>query len=72
MCVYMWSYKVILSVAEHHSNIVPWQIVAEKTGAELRHVKLTEDTEELDMEVINVVLNGIHMKEMIENAQAKM
>ena len=35
--------EVILSVSEHHSNIVPWQIVARKTGAKLHFVKLTED-----------------------------
>lgn len=28
--------EVVLSVSEHHSNLVPWQLVAEKTGAKLR------------------------------------
>jgi len=32
--------EVILSSAEHHSNIVPWQTVAKKTGAVLKFVKL--------------------------------
>lgn len=31
------------TIAEHHSAIVPWQIVAQKTGAVLRFVNLTED-----------------------------
>lgn len=43
--------QVLLSVAEHHSNLVPWQLVAKRTGAKLRHVPLTKDTEELDMKV---------------------
>ena len=43
--------EIILSVAEHHSNLVPWQLGAQKTGAVIRHVKLTEDTQELDMQV---------------------
>jgi selenocysteine lyase/cysteine desulfurase len=43
--------QVILSVAEHHSNLVPWQMVAQKTGAVLKHVRLTPDTQELDMQV---------------------
>jgi cysteine desulfurase / selenocysteine lyase len=41
--------EIILSVMEHHSNIVPWQIVSQKTGAVLKYVKLTE-SEELDLE----------------------
>ncbi|MEO0352496.1 MAG: SufS family cysteine desulfurase [Cyanobacteria bacterium P01_A01_bin.15] len=41
--------EIILSVMEHHSNLVPWQIVAQRTGAVLRHVRLT-DTQEFDLE----------------------
>ncbi len=41
--------EIILSVMEHHSNIVPWQIIAKKTGAVLKYVQLT-DTEEFDLE----------------------
>jgi len=40
--------EVVLSVMEHHSNIVPWQIIAQKTGAVLRFVPPTP-TGELDM-----------------------
>ncbi len=43
--------QIILSVAEHHSNLVPWQMVAQRTGAVIRHVELTKDTQELDMQV---------------------
>jgi len=42
--------EIVLSVAEHHSNLVPWQLVAERTGAVLKHVGLTEQ-QELDMDV---------------------
>ena len=42
---------MLLSVAEHHSNLVPWQLIAKRTGAKLRHVPLTQDTQELDMKV---------------------
>ncbi len=41
--------EVILSVMEHHSNLVPWQLVAQRTGAVLKHVRLT-DTQEFDLE----------------------
>ncbi len=33
--------EIITSVMEHHSNIVPWQMVAKQTGATLKHVRLT-------------------------------
>ncbi|XP_074320350.1 cysteine desulfurase 1, chloroplastic-like [Silene latifolia] len=35
--------EIILTVAEHHSAIVPWQLVSQKTGAILKFVSLTED-----------------------------
>ena len=41
--------EIILSVMEHHSNIVPWQMIAEKTGAVLKYVQLT-DEEAFDFE----------------------
>ncbi len=34
--------EIILSVIEHHSNLVPWQIVAQKTGAVLKFVELND------------------------------
>jgi cysteine desulfurase/selenocysteine lyase len=37
--------EIILSVMEHHSNLVPWRIVAQKTGAIIKYVGLTEDEE---------------------------
>jgi cysteine desulfurase/selenocysteine lyase len=41
--------KILLTVAEHHANIVPWQIVARHTGAELVYLELTDDyTVDLD------------------------
>lgn len=49
--------QVLLSVAEHHSNLVPWQLIAKKTGAVLRHVPLTKDTQEIDMQAYHELLN---------------
>jgi hypothetical protein len=42
--------QIILSVAEHHSNLVPWQLIAQRTGAVLKHVGLTAQ-QEIDIEV---------------------
>jgi len=41
--------EVILSVMEHHANLVPWQMVAQRTGATLRFVQLTP-TQEYDFD----------------------
>lgn len=35
--------EIVISAMEHHSNIVPWQMIAAKTGARLRVVRLTPD-----------------------------
>ncbi|QYO68330.1 cysteine desulfurase [Leptolyngbya sp. 7M] len=41
--------EIILTVMEHHSNLVPWQLVSQRTGAILKFVELT-DTQEFDLE----------------------
>ena len=48
--------EIILSVLEHHSNIVPWQLLAERTGCVLKFVKLT-DTHELDIDELRSLVN---------------
>lgn len=35
--------EVVISVAEHHSNIVPWQMLCDRTGATLRWFDITDD-----------------------------
>lgn len=35
--------EVVLTVLEHHSNIVPWQLVASRTGARLRYVDIDDE-----------------------------
>lgn len=37
--------EVVVSALEHHSNIVPWQMLCEKTGATLRVIPMNEDGE---------------------------
>src|SRR5437016_1177317 len=34
---------ILLTVMEHHSNLVPWQLLAERTGAKLRFVPVRDD-----------------------------
>ncbi len=34
--------EIVLSVLEHHSNIVPWQLLARRTGARIRYIELDD------------------------------
>ena len=48
--------QLIISALEHHSNIVPWQMLCEKTGAELKVIPMTlEGT--LDMQAYENLLS---------------
>ncbi len=35
--------EILLTVLEHHSNIVPWQLLARRTGAKLRFIELDDE-----------------------------
>ncbi|MDU3272586.1 MAG: aminotransferase class V-fold PLP-dependent enzyme, partial [Cutibacterium sp.] len=35
--------EVVITIMEHHSNLVPWQLVCERTGAKLRWFDITDD-----------------------------
>ena len=35
--------KIVLTIMEHHSNIVPWQLLAEEKGAVVEFIKINED-----------------------------
>ena len=48
--------EIILSVMEHHSNLVPWQFVAQRTGAVLKFVGLN-NTQEFDFEQYQQLLS---------------
>ena len=43
--------NIVITAVEHHSNIVPWQMLCKRTGAELRHLPMNEHGE--------LVLEGI-------------
>ncbi|MHC5021931.1 MAG: cysteine desulfurase [Planctomycetota bacterium] len=47
---------VLISALEHHSNIVPWQIVAEQTGATVRAIPVTDDGS-LDLDAFAALLD---------------
>jgi cysteine desulfurase / selenocysteine lyase len=47
--------EVLLTEMEHHSNIVPWQLAAQATGAHLRYVPITDEGR-LDMQAFDAML----------------
>lgn len=49
--------EVIVSALEHHSNIVPWQMLCEKTGATLKVIPMNQEGE-LDMVVYAQLLSN--------------
>ena len=48
--------EIIVSALEHHSNIVPWQMLCEKTGAVLKVIPMNEDGS-LQIDVYHNLLN---------------
>jgi cysteine desulfurase/selenocysteine lyase len=53
--------EIVLSTMEHHSNLVPWQLLARETGAVLRFVPVTGDGL-LDMDALRCHLQGGKVK----------
>jgi cysteine desulfurase / selenocysteine lyase len=49
--------EIILTTLEHHSNIVPWQMVADEKGAKIRVVPIF-DNGELDLDTYEKLFNG--------------
>jgi cysteine desulfurase/selenocysteine lyase len=49
--------EIILTVAEHHANLVPWQMLAQRSGAVLKFVTLTKDMT-LDLDQYKSLLSG--------------
>jgi cysteine desulfurase/selenocysteine lyase len=51
--------RIMLSVLEHHSNIVPWQMIADRTGAAIDVAPLTEDGR-IDLDALEAMLTERH------------
>ena len=51
--------RILLSTLEHHSNIVPWQLLAERVGAEIDVCPLTDDSQ-IDLDAAEAILTEQH------------
>jgi cysteine desulfurase / selenocysteine lyase len=49
--------KILLTEMEHHSNIVPWQLLARRTGAELVYLPINGDQGLLDLSRLDELLD---------------
>ncbi len=51
--------RILLSMLEHHSNIVPWQMVAERVGAAIDVIPLTPD-HRIDLDAMERMITPAH------------
>ena len=51
--------RIMLSTLEHHSNIVPWQMIAERMGSQIDVAPLTEDGR-IDLDSMEAMLTERH------------
>ncbi|WP_337190182.1 cysteine desulfurase [Alteraurantiacibacter aestuarii] len=51
--------RILLSELEHHSNIVPWQMLAERVGAQIDVCPLTDDGR-IDLDAAQAILTSDH------------
>jgi len=57
---------VLVTEMEHHSNFVPWQFIAKRTGAELRMIPI-DDNGELRLDSLDDVVRGGQVKVVTNN-----
>jgi len=50
--------KIVLSIMEHHSNLVPWQKVSKVTGAKLEYMYINDNYEISDEEIENKITDN--------------
>lgn len=54
--------EIILTEMEHHSNLVPWQMLAQRTGGILKFVRMDPETQMFDLEHFRSLINPSRTK----------
>ena len=49
--------EIVISIMEHHSNLVPWQFVAKKTGSSLKYMYINDEYELSEEEIKSKITN---------------
>lgn len=52
---------ILLTELEHHSNLVPWQLLAQRTGAALRFIPVTGDEGTLDLSDLDALFRDVKL-----------
>jgi cysteine desulfurase/selenocysteine lyase len=73
LVAYAWGLKnlgpgdlVVVTELEHHSNFVPWQYIAKKTGAEFRMIPI-DDLGEVQLDSLDAIARGGNVKVVATN-----
>lgn len=53
--------KIVISIMEHHSNLVPWQFVSKKCGCSLEYMYVNDDGELTDEEIESKIVPGVKL-----------
>ena len=53
--------KIVISIMEHHSNLVPWQFVSKKCGCSLEYMYVNDEGELTDEEIENKIVPGVKL-----------
>lgn len=67
--------EIVISIMEHHSNLVPWQSVTKKTGSKLNYMYINDEFEISDEEIESKITDktkivGItHVSNVVRNNQ---
>ena len=59
---------ILLSEVEHHSNIVPWQMLADDVGCDLRYLPLNPSTGQIDLTDLDVAMEGVRLISIIHTS----
>ena len=57
---------VVITELEHHANFVPWQFIAQRTGASFRHIPI-DDQGELQLDALDDLAKGANVKVVANN-----
>ena len=53
--------KIVVSIMEHHSNIVPWQILSKQNNAKLEYMYLNDNYEIDEKEIDSKIVSGVKL-----------
>ena len=62
------NHNIVITEMEHHSNIVPWQILSQETGAELRYIPISNNGELILDNISDIIDNKTKIVSLIHQS----